>query len=175
MRQHDIATLGRAAALAGIAAVAFGMTGIAHAAGPAVASVQTIWIAVPASPGALQSITFTPPGSGYVVITTVGSVNYQHTKGTEGFYCVAVSGTSADTGGCTPGAGSDSAMRQYIASGEPTTVPGLGTLEAYSIVKTVPVLAGHSYTYYLNGYATGVTNTYLFQPSMTALYVAASM
>jgi hypothetical protein len=144
----------------------------------AVAQVKgPIWISVPGSPAPLQSIQVKAPAAGNITVT--GTVNYQHTLGTQGYYCLQLSETSGYIGGCIPNGGSDSAVRSYIASDFPTTVPGFGALEQYSIVRTWPVTAGTTYTFYLNGYGNGFTGTgtglWLFQPSITALYVPGTL
>ena len=146
----------------------------------AVAQVKgPIWISVPGSPAPLQSIQVKAPAAGNITVTVTGTVNYQHTLGTQGYYCLQLSETSGYIGGCIPNGGSDSAVRSYIASDFPTTVPGFGALEQYSIVRTWPVTAGTTYTFYLNGYGNGFTGTgtglWLFQPSITALYVPGTL
>jgi hypothetical protein len=134
-----------------------------------------IWISVPTSAAPLQSIKVKAPAAGNVIVTVTGSINYEHTLGTEGVYCLALSETSGNIGGCIPDSGSDSAVRGYIAAAAPSTVPGFGALEQYSIVRVYPVSANDTYTFYLNGYQTGFGLTDLFQPSITALYVAGTL
>jgi len=134
-----------------------------------------IWITVHTIAAPLQSITVKAPAKGNIIVTVTGSFNYDHTQGTQGDYCLALSQTSGNVGGCIPNAGSDSAVRNYVASDFPTTVPAFGMLEQYSIVRTYPVTAGTTYTFYLNGYAGGFTAAYLFQPSITALYVPGTL
>ena len=134
-----------------------------------------IWISVPASAGSLQTIQVKAPANGNLIVTVTGTMVYEHTLGTQGFYCVSLSQTASDVGGCVPDGGSDSAVRGSIASGFPTTVPGYGASEQYSIVKTIPVTAGATYTFYVNGYGSGFTGAWLFQPSMTALYVPGTL
>jgi hypothetical protein len=150
--------------------------GAAQAAGPSVAQTRgPIWITMPTSSGQLQSITVKAPATGNMIITAAGSVDFLHTAGTQGDYCVSLSKTSGDTGGCVPMAGSDSAMRNYIAAGFPTTVPGFGMHEGYSIVRVYPVSVGVTYTFYLNGYQQGLDGASLFQPSLTALWVPGTL
>ncbi len=85
-----------------------------------------IWISVPGSPAAMQSATIKAPATGYVVVTVTGTFNYSHTYGTAGFYCLQLSPISGYAGGCVPDAGSDSAVRGYVAAAVPTTIPGYG-------------------------------------------------
>ena len=130
-----------------------------------------IWISMPGSAGALQSITVKAPANGNITLTVTGTVVYEHNLGTEGIYCLQLSQTSGSTIGCVPNAGSDSAIRSYIAPAVPTTVPGFGASEQYSIVRTYPATTGTTYTFYLNGYGTGFTGAWLFQPAITATYI----
>lgn len=148
--------------------LAFGQAAVREVRGP-------IWIGMPASAGALQSITVKPAANGNLILTVTGSVVFEHNFGTQGNYCLQVSTTSGNVGGCVPDAGSDSAIRNYIDADFPTTVPGFGQTEQYSIVRTFPVTAGTTYTFYLNGYESGFTSAWLFQPAMTALYVPATL
>ena len=134
-----------------------------------------IWIAMPSSSGRLQSITVKAPANGNMIITMTGTVNYSHTLGAEGFWCLTLSKTPGDTGGCVPMAGSDSAIRSYFSTGDSSTVPNFGASQPYSIVRTWPVTAGITYTFYLNGYISGLGTTYLFQPSATAVFVTGTL
>ena len=167
----------RAGMVLGAAAFALSMfAGSAQAA--AVSTKQTlgpIWIAMPTASAPLQSLTVTAPATGMMIVTVAGSVNYLHTNGIQGFYCVSLSKTSGDTGGCVPNAGSDSAMRNYVAAAVPTTVPGFGASEGYSIVRIWPVKIGVTYTFYLNGYETGMDAASLFQSTITALWVPGTL
>jgi hypothetical protein len=167
----------KAGLLFGGAAVALALAaGSAQAASVSVAQTRgPIWISIPTSGGALQSITVTAPATGNMIVTAAGSVEFEHTLGTQGDFCVSLSQTSGDTGGCVPNAGSDSAMRSYIAAGFPTTVPGFGTHEGYSIVRVYKVSVGVKYTFYVNGYEQGMTSASLFQPSLTALWVPGTL
>ena len=145
----------------------------ANMAGAQAASRQVrgpIWVEFTTSPKALESIQVKAPASGNLVITATGTVNYEHAEGTAGNWCLQLSTASGNVGGCVTDAGSDSAIRDYIAAGVATTVPGFGTSAPYSIVRTYPVTAGETYTFFLNGYETGLTTTWLFQPSITAVY-----
>jgi hypothetical protein len=119
----------------------------------------------------LQSIEVKAPESGNLTITVTGTVVYEHTEGTAGNYCLQLSETSGNVGGCVPDEGSDSAIRSYIAAGVATTVPGFGASSQYSIVRTFSVKAGKTYNFYLNGYQQDLSNTWLFQPAITAVYV----
>jgi hypothetical protein len=154
--------------LCSFASLASAQDGVLQARGP-------IWIAMPSSSGRLQSITVKAPANGNMIVTMTGTVNYNHTLGTEGFWCLTLSKTSGDTGGCVPMAGSDSAIRSYFSTGDSTTVPGFGASQPYSIVRTWPVTAGTTYTFYLNGYINGLGSTYLFQPSATAVFVTGTL
>jgi hypothetical protein len=130
-----------------------------------------IWIPVTNSPQALQSLQVHAPAAGNLIITVTGTVNYEHTAGTAGNWCLQLSYVAANVGGCVPDAGSDSAIRDYIAAAVATTTPGFGTSTPYSIVRSYPATAGDNYTFYLNGYQSGLNNTWLFQPSITAVFV----
>jgi hypothetical protein len=105
-----------------------------------------------------------------VTITATGATNYEHTEGTAGNYCLDLHNVANYVGGCTPDAGSDTAIRSYIPVNFPTTQTGFGTSDPYSIVRTWPVRAGRSYTFYLNGFANNLGKTYLFHPTLTAIY-----
>lgn len=131
-----------------------------------------IWVSVPTTGVGtrLQSITVRPASSGYVTVTATGTMTYDHTLNTEGNYCLDLHTVSAYVGGCTPMSGSDSAIRSYIPSGFPTTRAGFGPGDAYSIKRTWPVTANTSYTFYLNGYAKGLSQAYLFHPTITVIY-----
>jgi hypothetical protein len=133
-----------------------------------------IWISVSTSAAALQKIEVKAPAAGNMTVTVTGTLVYEHTLGTAGSYCLQLSQTSGNTGGCVPDGGSDSAIRNYIAADFPTTVPGFGASEQYSIVRTWPVTAGTNYTFYLNGYESGLT-AWLFQPAITVLYVPGTL
>ncbi len=134
-----------------------------------------IWIPISAFAGPLQSIQVKAPATGNITVTVTGTVVYEHTFGSQGFYCLQLSKTSGYTGGCVPMAGSDSAIRSSIASAFPTTVPNMGASAQYSIVRTWPATSGTTYTFYLNGYGTGFNSAWLFQPAITAVYVSGSM
>jgi hypothetical protein len=134
-----------------------------------------IWISVPASAEPMQSIQVKAPAAGNITVTVTGTVVYEHTLGTEGSYCLQLSQTSGNVGGCVPDEGSDSAIRSYIASGFPTTVPDFGASAQYSIVRTWPVTSGTTYTFYLNGYETDLNAAWLFQPAITAAYVPGTL
>lgn len=75
-----------------------------------------IWISVPASAHALQAIQVKAPAAGNLTITVTGTLVYEHTLGTEGSYCLQLSQISGNVGGCVPDAGSDSAIRSYVAA-----------------------------------------------------------
>ena len=130
-----------------------------------------IWVSVPTSPASLEMIAAKAPANGYFIVTTTGSLIYEHNQGTQGWFCLALSPVAGNVGGCVPNAGSDSAVRGDISAAEPSTVAGFGATTPYSIVRTYPVVAGNTYTFYLNGDATGFTGAFLFQPSITVLYV----
>jgi hypothetical protein len=134
-----------------------------------------IWISMTATAAPLQSIQVTPPASGYIMVTVTGTVTYEHTLGTQGYYCLQLSQASANLGGCVPNTGSDSAIRSYIAAEVPTTVPGYGASEQYSIVRIWHVTSGTTYTFYLNGMETGLDSTFLFQPSITAVFIRGAL
>lgn len=129
-----------------------------------------IWIPVTTSASALQSIQIKAPANGNLIITVTGTVNYEHAQGTAGNYCLQLSATAGNVGGCVPDSGSDSAIRNYIASGVASTTPGFGTSQQYSIVRSYKVTAGDTYTFYLNGYQSGLNSTWLFQPSILAVF-----
>jgi hypothetical protein len=138
-----------------------------------------VWFNVTAttsdSPETMQSIEVKAPADGNLTITVTGTLMYSHTKGTTGKYCLQLSDTSDYVGGCNLDAGSDSAIRSDIAAGEPTTKPNGGVSVPYSIVRSWPVKAGVTYTFYLNGYAGGLQPTWLFQPAITAIYLPGTL
>ncbi len=71
-------------------------------------------------------------------------------------------------------ASSDTAVRSYV----PASFPSTGDREfgtPYSIVRVFPVTAGATEIFYLNGYANGFDACFLFQSSLTALFVPAAM
>ena len=154
--------------LGSFASMAVGQAAVREVRGP-------IWIAMPGSAGAMQSITVKPAQTGNLTVTVTGTVVYEHSFGTAGNYCLQLSPTSGNVGGCVPDSGSDSAIRSYLASDSPSTVPGFGASEQYSIVRTWPVTAGKTYTFYLNGYESGFSSAWLFQPAMTALFVPGTL
>ena len=133
-----------------------------------------IWVSVPTSGAPLQLLQVKAPASGNMIVTMTGTVVYEHLSGTPGNFCLQLSQTSSYVGGCAPDSGSDSAIRSYIASGSASTVAGYGASSPYSIVRTFPVTAGTTYTFYLNGYSDGLTS-WLFQPSINALYVPGTL
>ena len=134
-----------------------------------------IWTFVPTSAAPLQSIAVKAPANGNIIVTVTGTMVYEHLLGTQGNYCLQLSTTASFVGGCVPDSGTDSAVRSYIAAGVPSTVPGFGASEQYSIVRTYPVVAGQTYTFYLNGYENDLNSSWLFQPAMTALYVGGTL
>ncbi len=133
-----------------------------------------IWISLSTSAAPLQQIEVKAPATGNMTVTVTGTLVYEHTQGTAGSYCLQLSQTSGNTGGCVPDAGSDSAIRNYIAADFPTTVSGFGMSEQYSIVRTWAVTAGKTYTFYLNGYEGGLT-AYLFQPAITVVFLPGTL
>jgi len=134
-----------------------------------------IWTFVPTSAAALESIAVKAPANGNITITVTGTMVYEHLLGTPGNYCLQLSTTPGFVGGCVPDGGTDSAIRSYIAAGVPSTVPGFGASEQYSIVRTYPVVAGQTYTFHLNGYENDLNSSWLFQPSMNALFVPGTL
>ena len=161
---------------AAILGVALGASGSALAANASVKQVRgPIWVTVPTAASPLQSIAVKAPGNGNLIVTVTGTANYEHTLGSQGYYCLQLANVSAYVGGCTPNAGSDSAVRASVAAGFPTTTPNMGASEQYSIVRTWPVTAGTTYTFYLNGSESGFDAMWLFQPSITAVYVPGTM
>lgn len=152
----------------GLAQLAMAQDAVRQVRGP-------IWISVPATAGAMQSEAIKAPANGYVMVTVTGTFNYSHTYGTAGSYCLQLSTTSGYTGGCVPDAGSDSAVRGYVAAAVPTTIPGFGASEQYSIIRQYTVSAGGTYTFYLNGWESGLPNTWLFQPTITVLFVPGAL
>ncbi len=141
---------------------------------PAVKQVPaTDWITgVSTTSANLQSITITPPGSGFVIVTASGTVTYNYTTGTSAEICMDLGIISADTSGCSP-AGSPAAnvaFRSFL----PSTFPSsdiYGYSATYSLVNVFPVTAGVAQSYYLNGFATGTSSTALFHPILTVLFV----
>jgi hypothetical protein len=137
---------------------------------PAVKQVLSgTWMSIPiqASGSQLTSISFTPKRDGYVTTFATRSVAVDTIANTTAFTCIDLDVTSGYTGGCTPLGGSGTAYRSSF----PNTFPVSGDLQfPYTLVKTIVVSSGVTYTYYLNGYATGMTVAYLFQPNIVAIY-----
>jgi len=129
-----------------------------------------IWISIPATAVSLKSISITPPGNGYVMVTAAGTVSYTHTLGISGYFCLDLDTTENNTGGCVPNGGTDTALRSFIPSGFPST----GTSDVgvpFSIVKVISVTGGNPTKFHLNGYANGFNGAWLFQPTLTVLFV----
>jgi hypothetical protein len=168
MKLRTLVLTAMLAVLASFSTLAAAQTAASQAVGP-------IWIAMPASSAVMQSLEVKAAAKGNIIVTVTGTVNYEHTQGNQGAYCLQLSQTSGYTGGCVPDGGSDSAVRSFIASDMPTTVSGFGASEQYSIVRSWPVTAGTTYTFYLNGYASGFNAAYLFQPSITAIFVPGTL
>lgn len=122
----------------------------------------------------LQSITVKAPAKGNMIVTVTGTVVWEFTTGVEAMWCLQLSQTSGYVGGCAPD-GSDSAIRSYTAADFPTTQAGFGASTPYSIVRMWPVKAGTAYTFYLNGYEGSFDAVYLFQPSITVLFVPGTL
>jgi hypothetical protein len=139
---------------------------------PGARNVRSEWGQVPGSANAIQSVTITPPAAGQALVFASGSFNVFHTQGNTLSYCVQVSTTAGDTSGCPPGSGRYFAVRSsWAATISSTDANGFGV--GYSIVALFPVAAGSAQTFYLNGYstATGTDTVWLFQPSLTVLFV----
>ncbi len=149
------------------------------AAAPGVSQViGPIWITVPTYSTTLtplQSITVKAPAKGNMIVTVTGSVNWDDTTGESGYWCLQLSQTSGYVGGCVPDEGSDSAIRFFTDPDFPTTLPGYGMLTPYSIVRVWAVTKDTTYTFYLNGYESAFDAVYLFQPSITVLYVPGTL
>jgi hypothetical protein len=126
------------------------------------------WVTMSTTAGQLSSISFTAPGTGYAMIFATGSISVNSAAATESYVCVDLADTSAYVGGCQPVLGSDTAVRSFL----PATFPDTTDFQMpYSIIKVIPVTSGLTYSYYLNGFFTGATAAYLFQPNMTVLFV----
>jgi hypothetical protein len=133
-----------------------------------------IWILVPSTPSALTSISVTPPGKGYIILTATGSFNFTHTTGTQGYFCLDLNETEDSVAGCAPMVGSDSGIRSSVPAGFPST----GTDDfglPFSIVKVYGVNDKSVRTFHLNGYAEHFDQATLFHPSLTALFVPAAL
>jgi len=148
-----------------------GSIGAAAASGEvAVKEVRSTWITVDDHPEALESLETTAPADGTMLVTAAGSVNYESTNGTVGNYCLTLAQAPRNVEACEPAGSTNVAVRNYIAADFPTTESGVGMLQSYTLVRTWSVQAGHSYSFYVNGYQGGMTVS-LFQPSITALFV----
>lgn len=134
-----------------------------------------IWVSVPTSAASLESLSAKAPANGNLIITVTGTLIYEHNYGAQGWYCLTLSQTAGNVGACVPDGGSDSAIRGDIAAAEPTTVSGMGASQPYSIVRSFPVTAGTNYNFYLSGDATGFAGAWLFQPSITAIFVPTTL
>jgi hypothetical protein len=138
--------------------------------------VGPIWVTIPSTPAFLSSISVTPKYNGYVMVTATGTISFNtHTPPASGFFCLDLSDDEGYTGGCAPIGGSDTAVRSFVPASFPPTGAGNDFGIPYSIVKVFPVTAGVTMTFYLNGYATGFGNCWLFQPSLTALFVPVAL
>jgi len=168
MKHHAVVLTAMLAVICSLASLAAAQAAVSEVRGP-------IWISVPSSAGALQSIQVKAPANGNLMVTVTGTLVYEHTQGTQGDYCLQLSQTSGDTSGCVPDEGSDSAIRSFISSEIPSTVSGMGASEQYSIVRTYSVTRGTTYTLYLNGYQGGFNGAWLFQPAMTALFLPGTL
>jgi hypothetical protein len=129
------------------------------------------WISVTSSATVLQSIQVKAPANGNITVTVTGTFVYEHTIGNQGSYCLELWNKPDAVGGCTPEGGEDAAIRSFIDADSPTTLPLFGASAQYTIVRTWPVTKGTTYTFYLNGSQNGLDSSWLFQPSITALYV----
>jgi hypothetical protein len=136
------------------------------------------WIIVPTystSLTPLQSITVKAPANGNMIVTAAGSVTWEFTTGVNADWCLQLSQTPGYVRGCAPDLGTDSAIRFYTAADFPTTMNGYGETTPYSIVRSWPVTAGASYTFYLNGWENNYNGVWLFHPSLTVLYAPGTL
>ena len=134
-----------------------------------------MWRQMTTASAVLQSITVKASAAGNMIVTVARQVNYSHTQGNQGAWCMGLSQKSGDAGACTPMAGSSAGARNYVAASVPSTVSGYGALDGYSIVQFYTLILGGLYTFYLNGYMSGFSSAYLFQPSMTAQFVSGTL
>jgi hypothetical protein len=133
-----------------------------------------VWKTVTSTASALTSISVTPPGKGYLILTATGSFNFTHTSGTQGYFCLDLNETEDSLAGCAPMAGSDSGVRSWV----PADFPSTGTSDfgvPFSIVKVYEVKDKSVRTFYFNGYAEHFDSATLFHPSLTALFVPAAL
>lgn len=124
-----------------------------------------IWLEVPTNNSVIQSITVTPPAAGFVIVMAVGGIEVKSSSST-GFVCLDLSNAAKDVDGCIPMAGSVTGWRSYLPANF-----GDGINMSYSIVETFPVSPGIEHTYYLNGYATGLSLSSLLHPTLTVIFV----
>jgi hypothetical protein len=82
-----------------------------------------------------------------------------------GSICLDLSDTANNIDGCKPVVGSVTAWRSFLPANLGSEF-GL----SYSIVETFAVAAGITYTYYLNGYTLGFSSSFLFHPTLTAIF-----
>ncbi len=132
------------------------------------------WTTIPSSADVLSSISASPPGKGYLIVTATGTVSFTHTAGTPGYYCLDLSETENDVDGCGPMSGSDSGVRSRI----PANFPSTGSSDfgvPFTIVKVYEVTDSSTRTFYLNGYATDLDSAYLFHAAITVLFVPAAL
>ena len=130
------------------------------------------WVLMTAASGNLESITITPPGNGFVIVTATGTAIYTYTTGTSAEICLDLGTVTGDTSGCSP-SGSPAqnvAFRSFLPSTFPSS-DSFGYSASYSLVNVFPVTAGVAQSYYLNGFSSGTTSQYLFHPSLTVLFV----
>lgn len=142
---------------------------------PAIKLVHTIWIQIPTTASALQSITVTAPATGYLLVTVSGTVSVTYSGSGDCVLKLDLDPTSAYIRGCVPDTGTYSAIRSLMPS---AWIPNTGTADfgiPYSISDWYSVTGGTAYTYYLNGLATGFSGAYLFQPTIVALFFPKTM
>jgi len=128
------------------------------------------WATVPTTAASIISLAFTAPKAGNVLVTATGSITIESTGTTNGYYCLDLSIVQNDVGGCTPMAGSKSAIRSYIPSNF-STLTGSTYGSPFTMQEVYPVTTGQSITIYINGATSGLKNTYLFHPTITALFI----
>ena len=78
------------------------------------------WVMMTAVSGNLESITITPPGSGFVIVTATGTAIYTYTTGTSAEICLDLGTVTGDTSGCAP-SGSPAQNVAFLAN--PQTFP----------------------------------------------------
>ncbi|MDF1574502.1 MAG: hypothetical protein P1P86_04845 [Bacteroidales bacterium] len=136
-------------------------------------SFSSIWNTLTDSYNDIASVTVTAPADGYFYVTGTGTISLEKSSSAAaGFWGMDLH-TAPDTGpGVIPMMGSHSATRGYFQSSWIFTA-NMGI--PFHLMEVFPVVQGTSYSYYLNGIASGFSAASVFHPSIVVLFVPSSM